>query len=416
MSSGKGGLYQRKDKNGKLKSQFYWCSYYRHGKQIRQPTGETDQKKAQKFLDRKVREVANEGEGLQAFITPRQEKVTVNEILDDLVEHYKRGGKRGIFREVPPQMTSHLKPLREFFGTWRAIQVGSRNIEEFKSKLKAERKANATINRSLQLLGQAYNYAITSDPAKLSRAPKIERYSEQGNERKGKFTPAEAEAVFNSLPPYMADVARFAYETGHRSNEIRKLCWSYLEPDAIRVPGRIAKNRDECQIALTEELEEILERRKNDRRPGCDLIFHHDGYPIVDYRKCWHSACVCLGLGAYYCRDCRDAENSYTSKLDASKRCPVCGKSWIENPKYIGKIFHDLRRSAAHESWKAGGSIEDCKRVTGHKTDSMFRRYADLFSDEEVREQQRGVQKKRREWKKAHAEDVLTMPKRLAVQ
>jgi integrase len=245
---------------------------------------------------------------------------------------------------------------------------------------------------------------------------KIERYSEKGNQGKGKFSPAEAEAIFNSLPSYMADVARFAYETGHRSNEIRKLCWSHLEPDAIRVPGRIAKNRDACQIALTEELEEILGRRKNDRRPGCDLIFHHDGNPIVDYRKCWHSACLCLGLGAYYCRDCRDAEGSYTSKLDAAKKCPVCGKSWIDNPKYIGKIFHDLRRSAAYESWRAGSSIEDCKRVTGHKTDSMFRRYADLFSDEEVREQQRAVQNKRREWKKAQAENVPTMPKRIAVQ
>ena len=416
MSRGNGGLYQRKDKNGKLKSQFYWCSYYRHGKQIRQPTGETDQKKAQKFLDHKIREVANELEGLKAFVTPRQEKVTVNEILDDLVENYKRGGKRGIRREVPPQMTSRLKQLRGFFGTCRAIQVGSRDIEEFKSKLKTERKANATVNRSLQLLSQAYNYAITSDPPKLSRAPRVERYSEQGNARKGKFTPAEAEAIFNSLPPYMADVGRFAYETGHRSSEIRKLCWSHLETDAIRVPGSIAKSREECQIALTEEIEEILSRRKSDRRPGCDLIFHHDGAPIVDYRKCWRSACVCLALGAYYCRSCRDTEGRYISKLDVDKKCSVCGKSWSENPKYVGKIFHDLRRSAAHESWKAGSSIEDCKRVTGHKTDSMFRRYADLFSDEEVRELQRAVQNKRREWKKAHAENVLNMPKRLAVQ
>jgi len=60
----------------------------------------------------------------------------------------------------------------------------------------------------------------------------------------------------------------------------------------------------------------------------------------------------------------------------------------------------------------------DCGLQTGYRTqtDSMFRRYADLFSDEEVREQQRAVQKKRREWKKAHAENVLSMPKRLAVQ
>src|SRR5215471_17827806 len=95
----------------------------------------------------------------------------------------------------------------------------------------------------------------------------------------------------------MADVARFAYETGHRSNEIRQLCWSHLEPDGIRVPASIAKGRKEEVIVLTEEIEEILTRRMADRRPGCDLIFHHDGHPIVDYRKCWHSACVCLVLG-----------------------------------------------------------------------------------------------------------------------
>jgi hypothetical protein len=37
--------------------------------------------------------------------------------------------------------------------------------------LKAEKKANATVNRSLQLLSQAYSYAVTSDPPKLNRAP-----------------------------------------------------------------------------------------------------------------------------------------------------------------------------------------------------------------------------------------------------
>jgi len=397
-------------------SKFWWCAFYLRGKQIRQSTGEANEKEAKKFLKRKIREIENDKEGIKRFSYPQQERVTVNEILDDLVEYYKRGGEKGIPREVPPQMTSHLKPLREFFGTLRAMQVGSRDVEAFKSQLKAEKKANATVNRSLQLLSQAYSYAVTSDPPKLNRAPKIGRYSEKGNQRKGKFSPAEAKAIFDSLPSYMADVAEFAYETGHRSGEIRQLRWSYLEPDVIRIPGSITKNGEEEQIALTEEIEEILARRKSDRRPVCDLIFHHDGAPIVDYRKCWYSACVCLGLGAYYCRDCRDAQGRYTSKLNVDKKCSVCGKSWGENPKYIGRIFHDFRRSAAHEVWKAGSSVDDCMKITGHKTSSMFKRYADLFSDEEKSAQQRAVQSKRREWKKAQADTVVAMPKRAAIQ
>ena len=45
-----------------------------------------------------------------------------------------------------------------------------------------------------------------------------------------------------------------------------------------------------------------------------------------------------------------------------------------DTPKYIGKLFHDFRRSAADEAWKAGNSMEECKEITGHKTDSMFKR------------------------------------------
>jgi hypothetical protein len=65
---------------------------------------------------------------------------------------------------------------------------------------------------------------------------------------------------------------------------------------------------------------------------------------------------------------------------------------------------------------KLASSVDDCMKITGHKTSSMFKRYADLFSDEEKRSQQRAVQSKRREWKKAQADSVVAMPKRAAIQ
>ena len=65
------------------------------------PQGGTDEKQAKKFLKRKIREIENDKEGINRFSYPRQERVTVNEILDDLVEYYKRGGEKGIPREVP---------------------------------------------------------------------------------------------------------------------------------------------------------------------------------------------------------------------------------------------------------------------------------------------------------------------------
>jgi len=127
---------------------------------------------------------------------------------------------------------------------------------------------------------------------------------------------------------------------------------------------------------------------------------------------------VINGLGAFYCRDCRDQEGNYLSKLDAQKHCPQCGKKWAKkNPKYIGRLLHDFRRSCAYETWKAGSSVEDCMKITGHKTASMFKRYTDLFSEEEERARQHEVQQRRQEWRKSQALDkVVEMPKRAAVQ
>jgi len=144
------------------------------------------------------------------------------------------------------------------------------------------------------------------------------------------------------------------------------------------------------------------------------LIFHNGGNAIRDYRKCWHTVCLTNGLGAYYCRECRNEEGKLNSVLDAHRKCPNCGERYTaKHPgKYIGKLVHDFRRTASHELWKSGNSIEECMAVTGHKTDAMFKRYADLFSDEERKAMQQATQLKRREWREAQAQNVVTMPKR----
>ena len=113
---------------------------------------------------------------------------------------------------------------------------------------------------------------------------------------------------------------------------------------------------------MTPQLEEIIKVRKKARKPGCDFIFHNDGHAIRDYRKCWHTVCVMIGLGKFHCRGCRDQNHNFVEVLDAEKKCPKCEKKW-EVPKYIGKLFHDFRRMAAHELWKAGeDTAEDCRR------------------------------------------------------
>lgn len=54
-------------------------------------------------------------------------------------------------------------------------------------------------------------------------------------------------------------------------------------------------------------------------------------------------------------------------------------------------------------------------QVTGHKSMSMFKRYSDLFSEDELRQRQREAQQRSTEWRRAQA-NVVVMPKSTVVQ
>ncbi len=344
-------------------SPYWWCAHYdangmekrevclnRKGEKL-EATPENEEA-ARKYLRKQVDAVTAEKLGGPAFLGPEMRRLGVNAILDKLEAHYKLGGKRGIPREVGPQMKSHLKPLRDFFGKTRAVTVDEVKVGKFVSLLLSKGKQNATVNRSLQLLKQAY---------KIGKLPcafaDLSLLDESGNVRKGKFAQAEVTRLLIALPKYLADVAEFAYETGARVGEILKLRWSYVRGDAIEVPAGDTKNRKPRSIALTDAISEIIARRRKARVKECDLIFHNEGRTIKDYRKAWHSACVLNGLGLFYCRVCRNEKGHCDSVLDAERKCPKCGKKW-EVPKYEGRIMHDFRRSAAHEMWRAGSTVE----------------------------------------------------------
>ena len=320
-------------------------------------------------------------------------RLRVDAILDKLESHYMLGGKKRIHRKVTPQMKSQLKPLRSFFGEMRAVSVDENTVQEFVSLLLSQGKQNATVNRSLSWLKQAYK--TSKVPCSFSGLALLD---ESANVRKGKFTQLEATRLFAVLPNYLSDVAAFAYETGARAGEILKLRWSYVRGDAIEVPAIDTKNRKARSIAITDSISEIIVRRRKARVDGCEFIFHNGGHPIRDYRKAWHTACVLTGLGRFYCRTCRNEHGECDSLLDSKRKCAKCGAYW-EVPKYEGRIMHDFRRSAAHEMWRAGSTVDECMEVTGHSTAAMFKRYADLFSEDERRATQRKVQERRQSWR-----------------
>jgi len=55
---------------------------------------------------------------------------------------------------------SHVKPVRDHFGDWRAMDISFRAMEAYITKRRENEKSNATINRELELLRRALRLAL----------------------------------------------------------------------------------------------------------------------------------------------------------------------------------------------------------------------------------------------------------------
>jgi integrase len=349
--NGQGRIFERE------RSSYWWVAYYAHGKEQREVakhvrTGakleatEKNRREAERWIKHRLGELAAEKHGGRPFVGPQQERVTVGELLDGLERDYKLRDK------LIPSAVSSLKAVRERFGTWRAAELTSDIIAKYIEDLRSGGYSNATCNRRTQLLGQAFKLAIRGN--KLSMAPFVPRLSEVGNERQGFFETADFEAVVTNLPEYLRDFCRFGFLTGWRKGSIKSLRWSDVGDDVIFLRAKNSKNRKPETMPLEGELQEIIERRRDaavikeeNKEPRfAEFVFHHEGDPIGEFRKAWATACKAANVSH--------------------------------------RLFHDLRRTAARNLIDAGVQQAVAMKITGHKTDSMFRRYA-IVDEEQKR-------------------------------
>lgn len=335
-----GMLYKR--------GEVFWIKYYNNGRPIRESTGTSKQKEAERFLKDREGRVA-----IGAPMLPKVQRTTVDTLLTDLKAHYETTGKRAL-REAE----TRFMPLRLFFTGRRANAIGGDVLTAYIQQRQAKGLANGTINRELSVLGTAYKLGMEN--GKVLRRPVIHLLKE-ANPRQGFFEEAQFKAVRRHLPPDLGCAVSIMYRFGWRRSEVMSLQLSQIDLQAgtLRLEVGHTKNKDgrvvfmdpEIKGLVSDQLERVktLSRKLGRVLPG---LFHHlhgcyTGQPVRDFRKAWSYACEQVGV--------------------------------------TGMLRHDFRRSAVRNMERAGVPRSVAMKVSGHKTESIYRRYA-IVNESDIQE------------------------------
>jgi len=328
-----GSIYQR--------GAVYWIKYYRDGIPMRESCKSEKESVAKKLLQLREGDVAR---GVP--ITPKMNRCTVGELLDDELNDYKANGKRSL-STVEHYIEGTVRP---YFGDRRAASVTTSDIRAYVTYRQSELTqygkppANATINRELAALKRGFSLAM--DAGKLTFKPKIPMLREN-NVRTGYFEREQFEAVHAHLAGPLQGVAHFAYVTGWRvRSEALPMQWRQVDFEAgtVRLDPGTTKNGKGRVFIMTGELRAVLTAQqayteKVQRERGCIVpwVFHRDGERIRDFRRAWETACKRAG-------------------------CP-------------GRLVHDFRRTAVRNTVRAGVPERVAMELSGHKTRAVFERY-----------------------------------------
>lgn len=312
-----------------------WIKYYQSGRAVRESTGTTKETVARRILRTREGDVEK---GIP--ITPKMGRITFEDAAKDLVNDYTVNGKKSL-EHVKRRIDLALEPA---FKGKRLLSITTDVIRQYVVDRQAAGFSAATINRELAALKRMFTLAIQA--GKLHAKPHIPMLRED-NTRRGFFEAAQFESVCAHLPAAVRPVVEFAYLTGWRLKaEVLGLEWRQVDwtGRVVRLDPGTTKNREGRSYPFTGALESLLKAQLAEHETLAKagrlvaLVFHRDGDRIKSFRRAWLSACRAAGVP--------------------------------------GRLVHDFRRTAVRNLERAGVPRSSAMAMVGHKTESIYRRYA----------------------------------------
>jgi integrase len=350
-----------------------WIGYTGpNGEYVRESCGSPKRTDAQNFLKKRL-EAVNTGN----FLGPRVEKITVDELFDDLLQDYKVHGYCFSWPEY--LWNAHMKNYfggetlkaekrTEKYSGMKASRIGTTQIAEYVARRQSEGVSSSTINRELSLLRRAFSLGFDSEPQKVLRVPKFHRFivSEKGCERRGFAEEAQYRKLAEKAKePWLRGLLALAYSYGFRRGD---LLGEWEKGQWKRVPMRCSqvdllnntlslysgetKNGEPRIVFLTEECRLLVTELRKGKQPE-DFLFTRNGKPIRDLRGTWDALVRAAGLP--------------------------------------GLLLHDFRRSAVRNMVRRGIPQKTARTISGHKSDSIFGRY-NIVSEDDIRDAARKIE------------------------
>jgi integrase len=370
----------------------WYIAYYREGRQhfinTKFPNTPENYDAAKAMLERELAkrtlDIRSEALGLK--------KITYRDLKQHLLEQYEKDGVASLYTKADgtktvmglnwldgyfdnltlaemlerlPDYPKYVQNRDDVKEAWKdrvqkevALLLRTENlpkkVAQDVAKTRADKARDASINRSLSTLRSMYSRYSKSYPKKVGRGdiPWMPRIQDADNVRQGFVSPETYKAILDKMPVNLRPLVEFLHFTGMRSGAAMKLTWGMVDKDysEILVPAGLMKNREPLTIALDEGLTKTIK----ESRPKGFVHAHSLLFDSTNFRRVWNEVAASLGLGV----------------LDK------------ESKRYHGLHPHDFRRTAARNLIRAGKSETVAMGVTGHKTNSMFKRYNITAPDE----------------------------------
>ncbi len=269
---------------------------------------------------------------------PGQSDVRLFELLDALAADYELQRRRSVRR-----LRVSITHLKAFFADPLARDVDPTSIVAYAT---ARTKAGAgpgTVDVELAALRRAFRLA--KQLGRIANVPTVHMLVPPPP-RAGFVEAAVLAAILEHLPTSVRPVVQVAAVTGWRlQHELLTRRWSHLDLKGgwLRLEPGEGKAGDARNFPLTAALRAVLEaqrQRADEFNPQPTHVFfdHVTGARLKSIRLAWHAAVQAAG-------------------------CPHLRP-------------HDLRRTAVRNLERAGVPRSSAQKLVGHKTESMYSRYA----------------------------------------